>query len=69
MNMLKLVTRVNCVECQYLHMPNPVEENFLCLKTMEKVVHELDESIQCQGFIEIQTNWPPKYVEACRSYE
>ena len=67
--MLKLGTRVNCVECQYIHMPNPGEEIFLCLRTMEKIVHEIDESIQCRGFEEIQINWAPKYVEQLGNYE
>jgi hypothetical protein len=67
--MLELVTGVNCIECQHLHMPNPVEDNYICLKTLEKLVHELDELIQCQGFEEIQATWIPKYVKECRSYQ
>ncbi len=67
--MLELVKGVNCIECQHLHLPNPVEDNYICLRTMEKLVHELDESIQCRGFEEIQALWNPKYVEKYQSYE
>ena len=43
-------TSVCCLECQYLHRPNPVEESFLCLRSLEMVTRELDEPFGCNGF-------------------
>ena len=38
---------INCLECQYLHRPNPGEDIYLCLRTLENIIHEIDEYILC----------------------
>ena len=55
--------KVNCLECQHLHNPNPGEDKYLCLRDLAQVKHELDEWIICEGFEEILTYWTPLYIE------
>ena len=59
---------VCCLECQHLHRPNPVEESFLCLRSLENVTRELDESNGCEGFEEIKAFWSPRFVERLGVY-
>ena len=63
-NVLVYETTVCCLECQYLHRPNPAEESFLCLKSLEKVSRELDEPAGCNGFDELKSFWAPRFVES-----
>lgn len=49
----------SCLECQHLHRPNPVEDHFVCLRSLVKVVHELDEPQGCGGFEELKALWVP----------
>lgn len=54
----------SCIECQHLHRPNPVEDRFMCLRSLETVHHELDEPRGCGGFEELKAFWVPlKTVE------
>ena len=55
--------RVNCLDCQFLNRPNPTEDIFMCLKTLNNVKHELDEQIRCDGFEVIKMNWELNYIE------
>ena len=55
--------KVNCLECQYLHNPNPVEDKYLCLRDLVEIEHELDEWIVCIDFEEIRSYWKPLYLE------
>lgn len=61
-------TTVCCLECQYLHRPNPDEDSFLCLRSLEAVTHELDEPAGCNGFEEIMAYWVPRFVERLGVY-
>jgi hypothetical protein len=61
-------TQVNCLECQYLHRPNPDEDHYLCLRTLEEIFHELDEYMTCFGYAVIETHWKPILVEECQNY-
>ena len=54
--------QVCCLECQFLHQPNPEEENVICLRTLLEVVHEIDYEIDCWGFRQIDSFWAPVYV-------
>ena len=65
---LFIEARVNCLECQYLHKPNPAEDSFMCLKSLQRITHELDEPFTCKGFDDLQVNWVPLYVERTGAY-
>ncbi len=52
-------TGITCLECQHLHRPNPVEDIFMCLRSLRLVEHELDEGVVCGGFDEIAAEWAP----------
>jgi hypothetical protein len=60
--------RINCLECQFLHRPNPVENSFVCLRNLKLVIHELDEPVGCEGFEELKVYWTPQYVERVGTY-
>ncbi len=61
-------TTVCCLECQYLHRSNPVEEGFMCLRSLERVTRELDDPSGCNGFDEIEAFWVPRFVERLGVY-
>lgn len=65
--MLELV-QVSCIECRYLFMPNSDEDQYLCLRTLERIIHELDDMIACGGFEEILEVWKPSFIEELCSY-
>jgi hypothetical protein len=58
----------NCLECQYLHRPNPEEDSFICLRNLRVITHELDEPVGCEGFDEIRTFWVPHYIDVYGNY-
>ena len=62
-----LKVKLNCLECQYLHNPNPSEDNYLCLRDFAQIKHELDEWIICEGFEETTSYWKPPYIENQRA--
>lgn len=49
----------SCLECQHLFRPNPVEDRFICLRSLEVVGHELDLPVECDGFEELLLCWVP----------
>ena len=59
---------VRCLECMFLHQPNPVEDQYLCLRTLREVRHELDEPIECRGFKLVPYVWVPTFVGKTKSY-
>ena len=59
---------VNCLECQYLHRPNPVEDRFVCLRDLSRITNELDEPIRCDGFDELKVHWIPSFIERVGTY-
>ncbi len=65
---LFITTMVNCLECQFLHKPNPVEESFVCLRNLKRITNELDDPIMCEGFDELKIYWSPKYIEQTGNY-
>lgn len=65
---LIIETQVNCLECQYLYRPNPDEDIFMCLRSLQMVTHELDEPFVCGGFEELKVHWNPWYVESSGIY-
>lgn len=66
--MLVFEDKANCLDCQYLHRPNPVEDKFLCLRSLEQITHELDEAILCAGFEDLKIYWAPLFIEETKSY-
>ena len=66
--MLVFENKVNCLECQHLHRPNPVEDNFICLRNLKRITHELDESVGCDGFEDLKVYWTPQYIERVGTY-
>ncbi len=60
--MVSPVNECSCLECQHLFRPNPVEDHFLCLRTLKEVKHELDMPVECDGFEELLLHWTPVYV-------
>lgn len=52
----------------FLHQPNPVEDQYLCLRTLREVRHELDEPIECRGFKLVPYVWVPTFVGKAKSY-
>ena len=58
----------NCLECQFLHRPNPDEDKFMCLRNLRAITHELDDNIGCEGFEEITNFWMPQYIEPYGNY-
>ncbi len=65
---LLIETKVNCLECQFLYKPNPVEESFVCLRSLKRITNELDEPIKCEGFDELKVYWSPRYIERVGNY-
>ena len=65
--MLELV-QVSCIECRYLFMPNPDEDHYLCLRTLERIIHELDDVIVCGGYEKIPVVWKPCFIKELYSY-
>ena len=65
---LLIETKVNCLECQFLYRPNPVEDNFVCLRNLKRITNELDETIMCEGFYELKVYWSPNYIEQNGNY-
>jgi len=61
--LLKIKVKVNCLDCQYLHNPNPGEDNYICLIELAQIEHELDEWIICGDFEEITAYWKPHYIK------
>ena len=59
---------VNCLECQYLHRPNPNEDQYLCLRNLEKIIHEIDMQVPCFEFEGIIGYWKPVYLEEYKNY-
>ena len=66
--LLVFETVVNCLECQYMHRPNPEEDVFICLRSLELIAHEIDDPIQCGGYEDLKLYWSPMFVEETRSY-
>lgn len=60
---------VKCVECQHLHMPNPIEDIYICLCTLKTITHEIDESPRCSDFEEIKSIWIPIYTLKHKNYK
>jgi hypothetical protein len=54
--------RATCLECQYLHRPNPSEDVYICLCTLETIQHELDFPVICYNYEEIETSWKLVYI-------
>jgi hypothetical protein len=65
---LYIKAKVNCLECQFLHRPNPDEDVFICLRSLKTVTHELDEPIFCEGFDELRVHWVPSYDNRVGTY-
>jgi hypothetical protein len=59
---------VNCLECHYLHRPNPNEDQYLCLRALEKIFHEIDMHMTCIEYEVIRALWKPVYVEEYQNY-
>ena len=59
---------INCLECQYLHRPNPGEDSYLCLRTLENIIHEIDEYILCLKFELIRSYWKPVHINDLKNY-
>ena len=57
-----------CLECQYLHQPYAAEDNVICLRTLETILHEVDFEIKCTGFEEIKSHWEPVYIHSKAVY-
>jgi len=53
--------QISCLECQFLHQPNPEEDELVCLKTLQRVAHEIDCEFECDGFQYISPYWVPVY--------
>ena len=60
--------QISCLECQYLHRPNPSEDVYLCLRTLESIVHEIDDDVKCLEFELIRAYWKPVYINILRNY-
>jgi hypothetical protein len=61
--------KVNCLECQFLNRPNPVEDVFMCLRSLKMISNELDELIKCGGFDDLKVLWVPSYVKSSGIYK
>lgn len=60
--------KVSCIECQYLHRPNPVEDIYLCLRDLKEIRYEIDDDINCIKFGFIEAEWVPVYLNEYKSY-
>lgn len=60
--------QTSCIECQYLHRPNPTEDIYLCLRDLKVISHEIDEYNNCIKFGYIQADWEPIYLNEYKSY-
>ena len=61
-------TRATCLECQYLHRPNPSEDVYLCLRSLENIQHELDTPVICYDYEDMKQNWTPIYISEVGHY-
>ncbi len=55
-------TKVMCLECQQLHRPNPSEDVYLCLWSLENIQHELDFPVICYDYEDMKPSWKPIYI-------
>ena len=62
-NPLLYETKATCLECQYLHKPNPSEDIYLCLCSLENIQHELDFPIICYDYEDLKQLWNPIYID------
>ena len=65
---LRFEAKKSCLECHYLSQPNPDEALYICLRSLESLLHEIEEEIECIGFEEIHGLWIPAYVESLEMY-
>ena len=61
-------TKATCLECQYLHRPNPSEDVYLCLCSLENIQHELDFPVICYDYEDIKQSWMPIYLAETQNY-
>jgi hypothetical protein len=61
-------TLISCLECHYLYRPNPDEDHYMCLRTLEKILHELDDSVNCIEFVLLKAYWKPIYITELKNY-
>ena len=61
-------TKSTCLECQYLHRPNPSEDVYLCLRSLETVQHELDTPVLCFKYENMRSYWTPIYISEVGHY-
>lgn len=61
-------TEATCLECQYLHRPNPSEDSYLCLCSLEAIQHELDFPVICYNYEDMKQSWNPIYIAENLSY-
>lgn len=57
-----------CLECQFLYQPNPGEDVFVCLRTLDRIMHEIDGEIECCGFEEMWSMWVPEFIAELDCY-
>ena len=58
----------SCIECQYLHRPNPSEDIYICLRDLKEISHEIDENVKCKMFNFIQALWKPIYLKEYKNF-
>lgn len=61
-------TSATCLECQYLHKPNPSEDLYLCLCSLKNIQHELDFPVICYDYEDMKPSWKPIYIAETLNY-
>ena len=61
-------TKATCLECQQLHRPNPSEDVYLCLCSLENIQHELDFPVICYEYEDMKPFWTPIFIAESLSY-
>jgi len=59
---------VYCIDCHFLFQPNPEEDIFICLRSLEIIDHGVEEIIKCCGYQEVRNYWKPVFVASLNTY-
>ncbi len=61
-------TKATCLDCQQLYRPNPSEDVYLCLCSLETIQHELDFPVICYDYEDMRQHWKPIFIAESLGY-